>query len=55
MIDPKLVLVLLAAYGSFWIGGHVVTGVKKIGHGAKVVACKLHVAHCADSKAPKKK
>lgn len=28
-------------------------GIKKIGHGAKVVACKMHVAHCKDSKETK--
>lgn len=42
MIDPKLALVMLAALGIYYGGIKVWHGVQKVGHGAKVVACKVH-------------
>ena len=41
-----LILAALAYYAATGIGHAVVKGAKAVGHGAKVVACAIHVKHC---------
>jgi hypothetical protein len=50
MIDPKVVLILAAIYGSVWVGHAIVKGAKKIAHGTKTVACAIHVPGIKDCK-----
>lgn len=46
MVDPQLLIVYIAVALIYFAATGVVKGIKKIGHGAKTVACKMHVAHC---------
>lgn len=46
MGDPNALLVALGVALALFIGTGVKSGAKKIGHGAKVVACKVHLAKC---------
>lgn len=47
MVDGTAMALLFGAALVYFAALGIVDGVKKVGHGAKVVACKLHVAHCA--------
>ncbi len=53
MIDGNLLAAAAVAMAIYLGAVGVVHGVKKIGHGAKAVACKVHLATCGDDKTTK--
>lgn len=47
MVDPRIVLILLAIYGAIWVSQHVTDAAKHLGHQTKCGVMRVVGKHCA--------